>query len=406
MAIAQRQLDGARIALFFDRRYVDTDNDETSSGGTLRQSLISLGHDVARLTASDTASFQNALRRADVLSIPAIDFAKFQPEDAVIHVIREYIRHGGTIVLNNSSFGDYTTDFVNSVFHVSVSRFRNADTSTNQRTAQAAGTTFGDDPASIPGSVELGGGPGNTETDAWVKSSLPKGAVTYYETANGESTVWGFQFGKGQVIMLGWDWKNAKPLGSDDNGWLDVLDSAVSRTDGDPAGNIIRGNSGDNTISTRKTVSGQPKTTKLDDFVTAASGDDQVSGGAGSDWISGGDGKDRLNGDAGDDVVIGGPGKDTLRGGPGADDFVFNTAIAKAGRDTLVDFEKNLDNVVLSRKVFTAFELGEISRADYSRHIDVTPDGVVSYVDGGKSHAFAKVGDSDDLGRTDFIVVA
>ena len=35
-------------------------------------------------------------------------------------------------------------------------------------------------------------------------------------------------FGVGKVIYLGWDWFDAAPLGSRDDGWIDVLDRTVA----------------------------------------------------------------------------------------------------------------------------------------------------------------------------------
>lgn len=68
-----------------------------------------------------------------------------------------------------------------------------------------------------------------------------------------------------------------------------------------------------------------------------------------SDTIIGGDGNDSLLGNAGEDILFGGLGDDTLIGGPGADIFVLGL-----GRDTIVDFQKGVDRLGVSRTLRVA----------------------------------------------------
>lgn len=67
------------------------------------------------------------------------------------------------------------------------------------------------------------------------------------------------------------------------------------------------------------------------------------------DTIIGGDGNDSILGNAGEDILFGGLGEDTLIGGPGADIFVLGS-----GRDTIVDFQKGVDRLAVSRDLRTA----------------------------------------------------
>ena len=43
-------------------------------------------------------------------------------------------------------------------------------------------------------------------------------------------SVFAADFGAGRVGGIGWDWFRAAPLGSDDGGWLNVLDAMVNYT--------------------------------------------------------------------------------------------------------------------------------------------------------------------------------
>ncbi|PZQ51589.1 MAG: hypothetical protein DI556_05380 [Rhodovulum sulfidophilum] len=107
------------------------------------------------------------------------------------------------------------------------------------------------------------------------------------------------------------------------------------------------------------------------DRLSGGTGDDTLQGGHGNDTLLGGAGDDVLRGGPGDDRLVGGPGADTLSGGPGADSleggagadvlrggsgpdvFVFRDAdhspAVPAERDTIVDFERGVDLIDLSR---------------------------------------------------------
>jgi Ca2+-binding RTX toxin-like protein len=73
-----------------------------------------------------------------------------------------------------------------------------------------------------------------------------------------------------------------------------------------------------------------------------------------SNKITGNASNNILSGGGGADDLIGGNGNDTLTGGDGLDRFIYGatgTAV-ETGTDTITDFERNTDFVVLSRPVF------------------------------------------------------
>ena len=57
----------------------------------------------------------------------------------------------------------------------------------------------------------------------------------------------------------------------------------------------------------------------------------------------------------------GGKGSDQLTGGTGADQFRFDTLILRGDVDTITDFEFGVDQIQLSRAVFSALDLGALS---------------------------------------------
>jgi hypothetical protein len=95
-----------------------------------------------------------------------------------------------------------------------------------------------------------------------------------------------------------------------------------------------------------------------DDHLFGLTGNDRLDGGALNDRMFGGAGADTLFGGTGSDHLDGGKGKDVLYGRDGttpdnaADYFVFSSigdsTVARAGRDVIMDFEDNFDQIDLS----------------------------------------------------------
>ena len=85
-------------------------------------------------------------------------------------------------------------------------------------------------------------------------------------------------------------------------------------------------------------------------------GDDILNGGEDADNLFGNAGNDILNGGEGDDLLAGGLGIDILTGGEGSDRFVISP---EEGTDTIVDFVKGEDSLVLTQFIET-FEFDQL----------------------------------------------
>jgi len=108
------------------------------------------------------------------------------------------------------------------------------------------------------------------------------------------------------------------------------------------------------------------------DVIAGGSGNDTMHGGNGSDLLEGGNGQDLLKGNSGHDTLDGGDGSDILFGGIGSDTFIFNS-----GFDRIVDFQENIDSLVIDRnalgaRTITVNNLGaiDISKGANSLHLD------------------------------------
>jgi Ca2+-binding RTX toxin-like protein len=86
--------------------------------------------------------------------------------------------------------------------------------------------------------------------------------------------------------------------------------------------------------------------------------DNLLTGNSGNNLLKGLEGKDTLIGNAGDDILVGGEDNDILTGGEGADRFLFGSGDAfkssDFGVDTITDFSKGSDKIVLSKASFKA----------------------------------------------------
>ena len=90
----------------------------------------------------------------------------------------------------------------------------------------------------------------------------------------------------------------------------------------------------------------------------------RLTGNGGGNTLKGMDGNDVIDGGAGNDIIYGNRGADSLKGGTGSDTFVFNSTLAAANRDTIVDFNVAADTIWLENGAFTALGAAGALSAD------------------------------------------
>ena len=98
---------------------------------------------------------------------------------------------------------------------------------------------------------------------------------------------------------------------------------------------------------------------------------DRLVGGPGNDRLAGQGGNDTIVGNGGNDLLLGGAGNDNLRGGSGRDSFGFDSGrpfkSKDLGRDTIKDFRRWQDKILLDRDTFTALRAmgGTLKASDF-----------------------------------------
>jgi Ca2+-binding RTX toxin-like protein len=305
----------ATVAVYDDPLFVDTAGGSGAEGDNVQASLASFGHTVKTFTGTTGPAFSGGLAGANLLVIPELEngnLAAALDQDA-LHTIRSYVATGGGLIMFDLSGGN-TATFLNTVFGYNLA---SGSGGISNRTGEVAGTAFAGGPATLAN---------NDATEPFTTASLPSGAAVMY--ANGaNAAVTAFTVGSGEIVHLAWDWFDAAPVGTQNGGWLNVLNRAVREVSG--AGCTVTGTPGGDTLTG----------TGGRDRICARGGNDIVNGGGGNDVIFAGKGNDTVNGQGGNDTIrlesgndtgFGSDGSDRIVGGAGAD-----TLNGQAGNDVL-----------------------------------------------------------------------
>jgi hypothetical protein len=183
-------------------------------------SLQQLGYTVTPFTGTSETEWRDAMAGKQVLVIPELQNNPLSPALDVRTklFIAAFVARGGTLIVFAPRSGDPLA-VINEAFGFNMTA---AQTTTPpiSITPAAAGTPFEGGPATLPLNL--------SSVDAVLASSLPPEARIIYVDAAGNSVVTQIPSQGGSILILGWDWFDAAPLGGQDGGWLLVLDAAGS----------------------------------------------------------------------------------------------------------------------------------------------------------------------------------
>ena len=151
-----------------------------------------------------------------------------------------------------------------------------------------------------------------------------------------------------------------------------------------------------------------------------------ITGNSGNNLLKGMNGNDTLTGSSGNDTLTGGSGNDQLTGGSGADQFLFGSGAAFAqtqfGTDTITDFLKGTDKLVLSKLSFNTLTTavgGSLSSTEFATINTTTSTAKIVYNSGtgnlfynqnlatsglGTGGLFASLTGKPNLGISDFLI--
>ncbi|MDH3592901.1 MAG: PEP-CTERM sorting domain-containing protein [Planctomycetota bacterium] len=208
------------VGVFYNSSFNDTGAASGREAGEVARSVTALGHTANLFAGTSAGAWASAASFNDVLLMPEPE--RTTPSERiglannVGGVLRAWVSGGGRLIVH----GDYTGNdqdtarFLNQVFGYSLTE--NRETETSFKTPAAAGTVFATGQNALPS---------NNGTTAL--RNLPGSARAAYRRGV-DNTVVQFNYGSGEIIFLGWDWFNARPLpGTQNSGWLPTLDLAI-----------------------------------------------------------------------------------------------------------------------------------------------------------------------------------
>ena len=210
---------GSGVALLVNTSYVDYGTSNSSEASNLEATLESQGHSVATFTGITAADISAAIDGKAVLAIPEQENGDLNSvlDSAARTAIADFVSAGGRLIIF-FDLSTYYLQLLNATFGYSISDTSSSGPYSYASTA-ASGTPFvSGAPASLPD---------HSATDPVQTATLLTGSSAIYTTTDGDSVLTFISRGSGSIVIVGWDWYDAQPTGSKDDGWLTVLDLAI-----------------------------------------------------------------------------------------------------------------------------------------------------------------------------------
>jgi hypothetical protein len=208
---------GAPVVLFANTAFVDFNPlSSDSEASNLVATLQSQGRAVDIFLATTAEGIAQALEGRAIFVLPEQEVSTLNGSLTADSraAIASFVDAGGILIAFQRSANDLDT--VNAIFNTTLAGA--GVTGPTTIAAGATGTVFDG------GSATLGTQSGaNALTSASVTAA---GGTAIYTETGGNVVVSIIPRGNGWIVMLGWDWFDALPTGTQDSGWLDVLNRA------------------------------------------------------------------------------------------------------------------------------------------------------------------------------------
>jgi subtilisin-like proprotein convertase family protein len=207
------------VALFANTLYVDyIPGASDSEASNLEATLRAQGHTVTPFIGITASEIAAAVSGKAVLAIPELEMGDLNAaiDDAARGAIANFVNGGGTYLafdLTNNELG-----LLNAVFGFSMTTVDDVFP-LSRNAAGTIGTPY--ENCGPPNLTSL------SATNAVDTASLPAGAKVIYEDFDGNAIVTLIPVGSGNIVMLGWDWFNARPTGLQEGGWWSVVYKAA-----------------------------------------------------------------------------------------------------------------------------------------------------------------------------------
>ena len=216
-------LEGRNIGLFYNSNYLDIiDGDLFAEASNLKVTLEYLGHNV--ITFEEITDIENI--NIDVLIIPELE--KLSLLDTQISnqlpKLQSYIENGGGLILmgvvaSETVNNNNALDLMNEMLGTQLTAGEPVLTGTCTKSSILLPEDF----SNAPDVIE------NNNAIVYLKNGFVEGTKIIYHNTERLSDVAVAQFplGEGSIVYFGWGWWNAYPVGTQDGGWLALLDETI-----------------------------------------------------------------------------------------------------------------------------------------------------------------------------------
>lgn len=212
-------LPAAVVHVFDNPLFVDSDNQTYSESDNVQAGLRAMGHTVVLFTNVPTAIAPNT-----ILLFPEFETGDLAPTLTAAQRagLSNFVMNGGSVIVHGAHAAPLRSTRFFEVFGLNLTCSQLSAGTSSTQTSLAIGTPFAGAPTVVPN---------NDGCVGIHTSTLPSGARGLYQgpaTPAPTTTVATIPRGVGQLIFLGWDWYNARPVGTQDGGWLALLNAAVA----------------------------------------------------------------------------------------------------------------------------------------------------------------------------------
>lgn len=174
------------------------------------------GLEYKEFTDISAAGLQAVLPGANKLLIPESEVSPLVLSAEAQDALANWVSEGNTLIVSALS-ATWIAQF-NTIFDFSVSTAGGEGADFHAKSPEAADTVY----SNAPNKLFMEDATSFVDTN-----SLPLGSKSvYYQGSSSSVTI--LPFGDGKIYLLGYDWYDAKPYGSQDGGWIEILRLAVS----------------------------------------------------------------------------------------------------------------------------------------------------------------------------------
>lgn len=216
-------LEGRNVGLFYNDNYLDIlEGDLFAEASNIKATLEHLGHHV--ITFQELKEIQDL--NIDLLIIPELEkLSLLDPlMSSQISFLQSYIDNGGGLILmgvvaSESTNSNNAIDLMNEVLETNIKGGDPVLTGSCTKSSILLPGDFSDAPDLIE----------NNNAIVYLKNGFTEGVKIIYHNSEKISDVAVAQFplGKGSIVYFGWGWWNAFPVGTQDGGWLALLDETI-----------------------------------------------------------------------------------------------------------------------------------------------------------------------------------